>query len=89
MRDATDNPQRPLSIFSLSRRAARAVPAGPIFETPLLELAFNRIRDFVRNRSATTGAEAAVVSSPLGEILSTPPAVPAPPSHPQEHASHD
>ena len=25
---------------------------GPIFETPLLELAFNRLRDFVGNRRA-------------------------------------
>ena len=55
---------------------------GPIFETSLLKLAFNRIRDMVRSRNAPTLAEAGPVTSPLDEILSTAPAVPAPPSSP-------
>ena len=31
---------------------------GPIFETPLLELAFNRLRDLVRSRNAPAPAAA-------------------------------
>jgi hypothetical protein len=31
---------------------------GPIFETPLLELAFNRLRDLVRSRNAPAAAAA-------------------------------
>lgn len=35
---------------------------GPIFETPLLELAFNRIRDLVRGRNATSAAQTAAAA---------------------------
>ncbi len=47
---------------------------GPIFETPLLELAFNRVRDFVRSRNAATVADA----TPADLFPSTAPANPTP-----------
>lgn len=62
---------------------------GPIFEMPLLELAFNRIRDFVRSRNAATVAEATPANPLLDQFLSTAPAVAAPPPRPQKDAPHD
>jgi hypothetical protein len=71
---------------------------GPIFETPLLELAFNRIRGFVRGRNAATVAEATPAdlfpstapANPLPEqVLSTTPAVAAPPGRPRKDAPRD
>ena len=60
---------------------------GPIFETPLLELAFNRIRNFVL-RSAVPVAEATAAPA-LGQSLSTAPAAAAPPPRPLKDAPHD
>lgn len=62
---------------------------GPIFETPLLELAFNRIRDFVRSRNVATIAEATPVNPLADQFLSTAPAVTAPPSQPRKDAPRD
>jgi len=62
---------------------------GPIFETPLLELAFNRLRDMVRGQRPAERA-APTSGDPLPGLLSTvAPAVPARTAHPQEDASHD
>lgn len=61
---------------------------GPIFETPLLELAFNRIRNFVRGREAATIAEVTPANPLLDQFLSAP-AVAAPPPRPQKDAPHD
>jgi hypothetical protein len=62
---------------------------GPIFETPLLELAFNRIRDFVRSKKAATVAEATLANPLPDQFLSTAPVVAAPPPRPQKDAPHD
>jgi hypothetical protein len=61
---------------------------GPIFETPLLELAFNRLRDLVRRTNTTSAAPIAANPVP-GHPLPTAPAVAATPPHPQKDAPHD
>lgn len=62
---------------------------GPIFDTPLLELAFNRLRDFVGNRRAPAVAAAAPTDPPTNHDLSTASAVLFPPPQPPKDASHD
>ena len=62
---------------------------GPIFETPLLELAFNRLRDFVGNRRAPAVVAAAPTDPPADQDLSTASAVLFPPPQPRKDASHD
>jgi len=48
---------------------------GPLFETPLLKLAFYRLRDLVIGRSATTVAQTPTVATSA--------------VRPQDEASHD
>ena len=62
---------------------------GPIFETPLLELAFSRLRDFVGKRRAPAVAAAAPTDRPATQDLSTASAVSFPPPQPRKDASHD
>ena len=60
---------------------------GPIFETPLLELAFNRLRDLVRK---TNSNAAPIAANPTpGRLLPTASAVAAAPPHPHKDAPHD
>ncbi len=62
---------------------------GPIFETPLLELAVNRLRDFVGNRRAPAVAAAAPTGPLAGQDHSTASAVLFPLPQPPKDASHD
>jgi hypothetical protein len=89
MRDSARTSHPPGIDLVAEPACCRGGACGPIFETPLLELAFNRIRDMVRSRNAPTLVEAGPVTSPLDEILSTAPAVPAPTAHPSKDAPHD
>ena len=47
---------------------------GPIFEKPLLELAFNRIRDFVRGRNAAAVAQG-TADPPITQLGAPAPAI--------------
>jgi hypothetical protein len=89
MRDLAPDPQAPDIELVAEPACCPGGVCGPIFETPLLELAFNRIRDFVRSRNATTVAEATPANPLLDQLLSTAPAVAAPPPRPQKDAPHD
>ncbi len=62
---------------------------GPIFETPLLELALNSIRDFVRNQKAGNPAEATPANPPLDQVLSAVPAMAGPSPRLLKDAPHD
>jgi len=88
MHDATDNPRATDTDLLAEPTCCPGGACGPIFETPLLELAFNRIRDLVRGRSAADAARAAA-RSPVDPLVLTQPAAPAPLRHPQEQASHE
>jgi hypothetical protein len=58
MRDATRDSET-LAIGLVAEPACcPGGVCGPIFETPLLELAFNRLRDLVRSRNAPAVAAA-------------------------------
>ena len=61
---------------------------GPVFETPLLELAFNRVRDLVRGRGAPDIAEATAAPA-IDPVLRTRPTGPAASPHPHKDAPHD
>ena len=51
MRDATPDPQAARIDLVAEPPCCPGGACGPIFETPLLELAFNRVRDLVRGRN--------------------------------------
>ena len=57
------------------------------FETSLVELAVNRIRDFVRARTAASPDEATTAAAPVGVQPDTTPAMSAPGNPPQEGRS--
>jgi hypothetical protein len=53
MRDATRDPQGRRIELGPEPACCPGGACGPIFETPPLELAFKRMRDLVRDRSAS------------------------------------
>jgi len=89
MPDLLTDPKRPDTDLVAAPACCPGGACGPIFETPLLELAFNRLRDMVRGQRPSERA-APTSGDPLPGLLSTvAPAVPARTAHPQEDASHD
>jgi len=89
MPDLLTDPKLPDTDLVASPACCPGGACGPIFETPLLELAFNRLRDMVRGQRP---AELAALTSgnPLPGLLSTVTlAVPARTAHLQEDAPHD
>lgn len=59
MRDLAPDPQAPDIELVAGPACCPGGACGPIFETPLLELAFNRSRDLVRGRNAASAAQTA------------------------------
>ena len=89
MPDLLTDPKLPDTDLVASPACCPGGACGPIFETPLLELAFNRLRDMVGGQRPAERA-APTAGDPLPGLLSTvAPAVPARTAHPQEDASHD
>ena len=89
MPDLVTDPKLPDTDLVAAPACCPGGACGPIFETPLLELAFNRLRDMVRGQRPSERA-APTSGDPLPGLLSTvAPAVPARTAHPQEDASHD
>ena len=88
MRDPT--PDRQSSDVDLAAEAA-CCPSGvcgPIFETPLVELVFKRIRLLAGRGTATQAVE--VPSDPIPDhVRSAGPSVPPSTARQQEVASHD
>jgi hypothetical protein len=66
MRDAAPDPQGPESDLMADPTCCPGGACGPLFETPLLELAFRRMRDLVRSRQAPT------VAAPMSTDLPDP-----------------
>jgi hypothetical protein len=89
MPDLLTDPKLPDTDLVAAPACCPGGACGPIFETPLLELAFNRLRDMVGGQRPAERA-APTAGDPLPGLLSTvAPAVPARTAHPQEDASHD
>ncbi len=86
MRDAMRDPQAPHIDPVAEPACCPGGACGPIFDTPLLELAFNRIRDFVRSWSSTAVAEVTAPDPRVAKGRVTASAVAAPPSQPQKDA---
>ena len=89
MRDLTSDLASPDADLVAAPACCPGGACGPIFETPLLELAFNRLRDFVGNRRAPALAAAAPTEPPADQDLSTASAVSLKPPQPRKDASHD
>ena len=58
MPDLLTDPKLPDTDLVAAPACCPGGACGPIFETPLLELAFNRLRDLVRSRNAPATAAA-------------------------------
>ena len=88
MRDLTPDPTSPDADLVAEPACCPGGACGPIFETPLLELAFNRLRDFVGNRRAPPSPTAAPTDPPADQDRSTA-SRSSPPPQPRKDASHD
>jgi len=75
MRDAMRDPEEPGLDLVAEPACCPGGACGPLFETPLLEQAFNRLRGLVIGRSATTVAQTPTVATSA--------------VRPQDEASHD
>lgn len=74
MRDVAPDPQAPDIELVPGPACCPGGACGPIFETPLLELASYRMRDLVRDRNTASAGQTAAV---------------APSSRQREDAPHD
>jgi hypothetical protein len=81
MRDATPDPQLPDIDLVADPACCPGGACGPIFEKPLLELAFNRMLDLVRRRSPVA-ATPPFHEPPAPDARTTPP-------RPRKDAPHD
>ncbi len=88
MPDLLTDPKLPDTDLVAAPACCPGGACGPIFETPLLELAFNRLRDMVRDQRPAELAAPTSGDPPPGLLSTVTPAVPARPAHLQEDASH-
>jgi hypothetical protein len=91
MRDAMPRPVSPDLDLRLSPDCCPGGACGPVFETSLVGLVFNRVRRFVDSRSAASVAElvGSAADPVLHQPMSTASADPVSSSHPQKDAPHD
>jgi len=90
MRDGSPGPVSPESELGLSPDCCPGGACGPVFETSLVGLVFNRVRRFVDSRSAAGAADLVESAGQAPyQPMSTAPAVPVSSPHPQKDAPHD